>query len=70
MSEEIAVLRRCRKCRDWRSIDMFTPLGKLCQRCVRGKTATGYIGRMRGMVITDKGRATLRAMAAEEAAAA
>lgn len=64
METEIAILRKCRCCRDWLPIERFSPLGILCRVCVDGKTASNHIARSRAIVLTDKGRAALEELAA------
>lgn len=69
----IGIIRRCARCKDWRSIDAFDAAGRLCRRCTTAQhgpkgvyigIANGYRGRPRGMAITDKGRAFIRESAA------
>lgn len=71
MAQEIAVLRRCRRCGDWRSIEAFDELGKLCKECVGSPVyrTTELIAGSRRMALTDKGRAQLAEWRAEEAPA-
>lgn len=77
---EIAILRNCRRCGEWRSIEKFYPLGKLCKECVRKpdfrtnghsriRSGNHRIAGPRRMVLTDKGRAQLAEWRAEEAPA-
>jgi len=49
--QAIAILRRCRCCDTYRSIDAFTELGKVCRECVAGDRATGRIARARAIVL-------------------
>lgn len=55
----VGILRRCRRCFDYRSIDQFAPLGKVCQRCVLKGSAHGHHARIRGYALTPKARAYL-----------
>lgn len=69
---DVAILRRCRRCAAYRSIDHFAPLGKLCRDCASShgsRPPTDYLGLSRGLVLTPKGRATLAALRLEEVAA-
>jgi len=66
MTEAIAILRRCRRCNVYQSIDGFTELGKVCRRCIKGKTPSGSLGIIRGLVITDSGRELLEEWRAAE----
>lgn len=66
-----AILRRCRRCAAYRSIDQFAPLGKLCRDCMQQHRAApiGRTGPKRAMAITPKGRAALAALRLEDVAA-
>lgn len=46
--EQAAILRRCRRCLEWRSIKVFRPMGKVCERCI-GHAAV--VGRARTIVL-------------------
>ncbi len=55
----IAILRRCRRCFAYRSIDQFKPLGKLCMDCTRSHPKAKAVGSSRGYALTPKARAYL-----------
>jgi hypothetical protein len=58
--QEIGIVRRCRRCDRWQSIEHFDELGKLCKACCSHKgTANRRIAHMRGIVLTPKARAYL-----------
>lgn len=59
----IAILRRCRRCYQWRSIENFKPLGRLCQQCVLGRRHTDRRSLVRAIVVTPNGLSLVRQMA-------
>lgn len=62
MNELIAVLRRCARCREHRSIDEFRGLAHLCDRCILTNGLRAHattIVRSRAIVLTNKGRNAL-----------
>lgn len=63
MSDGLAIVRQCRRCGEWLSIDVFAPLGRLCKACVSFDPyqSTNRIARIRGYALTDKAREFLAA---------
>lgn len=60
MRGQVAILRRCRRCDAWLSIESFSPLGKLCNECMTWrKQPTDRIQSARGYALTEKGRGAL-----------
>jgi hypothetical protein len=73
-TEQIAILRRCARCKQYESIDRFKGLGKVCYPCMRtsGVRRIGNRGQAnaRRIAITESGRELLRQWREEEQASA
>jgi hypothetical protein len=71
--EQIAIVRKCVRCKRYESIDNFMPLAKVCRPCMDHHWRGGRIGntgsRNRSIVITESGRELLRQWREEESAA-
>jgi hypothetical protein len=68
MSEEIGILRQCRRCEEWKSIDLYAPNGRLCTQCMNMHRSGVAPRRVRGMALTDKGRLAVAQMNLSSAA--
>lgn len=69
--DDLAILRRCRRCLDWLPLKRFSGTGKLCFACVpTGGKAKPTVAHalIRGLAITPLGKADLARWRAEEAA--
>lgn len=64
----IGIIRQCRRCFLWRSVDSFAPLAKLCSDCIHQGTGryrpVDRLVRARGYALTDKARTALKELAA------
>lgn len=70
---EIAILRRCVRCKRYESIDNFGEFAKVCQPCMYYHIGGGRIGRggiPRNIAITESGRRLLAQWRREEMGAA
>lgn len=65
MRGQIAIIRKCRRCARWLSIDAFSPLGKLCAECLsKHGPHSAYSPSVRTYALTDKARSILKELAA------
>jgi hypothetical protein len=72
MSDLVGILRQCQRCQRWQSIDLFKPLGRVCNECVDtvhrpGRVFVRNVGYARGLVLTEKGKQAINEMDATAA---